>query len=50
MANYSIPDWAMERYNDIEDYILKGMTILVETDQMQRLFSGKLYLLLLCFF
>lgn len=40
MANYSIPNWAMERYNDIEDYMLSSMEILVKTDQMKRLFSG----------
>lgn len=40
MANYSIPNWAMERWNDIEDYLLTGMTELVKTDQMKRLFSG----------
>jgi len=40
MANYSIPNWAMERYQDIEDYILSCMTVLVETDQMKRLYSG----------
>lgn len=50
MANYSIPNWAMERYNDFEEYILKSMTILVETDQMKRLYSGILYLLLSCYF
>jgi len=40
MANYSIPNWAMERYQDIEDYMLLCMTVLVETDQMKRLYSG----------
>lgn len=49
MANYSIPDWAMERYNDIEDYIFNGMTILVETDQMKRLYSGMLYFCIILF-
>lgn len=39
-ANYTIPDWAMERFNDIEDYILTSMTTIVETDQMKRLYSG----------
>jgi len=40
MANYSIPNWAMERFQDIEDYMLLCMTVLVETDQMKRLYSG----------
>lgn len=30
----------MERFPDIEDYILHCMTVLVETDQMKRLYSG----------
>lgn len=45
MANYSIPNWAMERYNDIENYLLDVMAILVETDQMKRLYSGILLFL-----
>lgn len=40
MANYSIPNWALERYNDIEEYILYSMSILVESDQMKLLYSG----------
>lgn len=40
MANYSIPDWAMKRYEDIENYLLLSMSVLVETDQMKRLYSG----------
>ena len=40
MANYSIPNWAMKRYQDIEDYLLTSMTVLVETNQMKRLYSG----------
>lgn len=47
MANYSIPNWAMERYHDIEDYILYIMTLLVETDQMKRLYSGNYFILIL---
>lgn len=30
----------MDRYQDIEDYMLYAMTVLVETDEMKRLFSG----------
>lgn len=41
MANYSIPNWAMERYKDIEDLMLYSMTTLVKTDQMKRLYSGR---------
>jgi len=40
MANYTIPNWALERYKDIEEYILYSMTVLVETDQMKLLYSG----------
>lgn len=43
MANYSIPNWALERIDDINDYMLKSMSVLVETDQMKRLFSGKYF-------
>lgn len=42
MANYSIPNWAMERYQDIDDYMLLAMNVLVETDEMKRLYSGDL--------
>lgn len=42
MANYSIPNWAMERYQDIDDYMLLTMSLLVETDEMKRLYSGRL--------
>lgn len=48
MANHPIPNWALERYTDIEEYILYSMTILAETDQMKLLFSGY-YLYLLYF-
>lgn len=40
MANYSIPDWAAERYSDIEDFIVSSMGIAVRTDKMKRLFIG----------
>jgi len=40
MANYPIPNWALERYKDIEEFILYSMTILAETDQMKLLYSG----------
>lgn len=44
MANYPIPNWALERYKDIEEFILYSMTILAETDQMKLLYSGLLSL------
>jgi len=40
MANHPIPNWALERYTDIEEYVLYCMTILAETDQMKLLYSG----------
>lgn len=40
MANYLIPNWAIERYQDIENFLLLSLTVLVETDQMKRLYSG----------
>ncbi|XP_025412353.1 lysosomal acid phosphatase-like isoform X2 [Sipha flava] len=42
MANYSIPNWAMERYQDFENFLLLCMTVLVETNQMKRLYSGEM--------
>lgn len=41
MANYTIPNWAMERWNDIENFILTVLSVLAETDQMKRLYSGR---------
>lgn len=49
MANYSIPNWAMDRYQDIEEYILHIMTLLVETDQMKRLYSGNISIFIIIF-
>jgi len=40
MANHPIPNWALERYKDIEEFILYSMTLLAETDQMKLLYSG----------
>jgi len=40
MANYEIPNWAMERFLEIENYMLHSMTMLAETTEMQRLYSG----------
>ncbi|XP_050429393.1 testicular acid phosphatase homolog [Adelges cooleyi] len=43
MANYSIPSWAIKRFNDIEDFMLLSMKITnSKSDQMKRLFSGDL--------
>lgn len=32
----------MDRYQDIDDYMLVTMSLLVETDKMKRLYSGDL--------
>ncbi|VVC27959.1 Histidine phosphatase superfamily,Histidine phosphatase superfamily, clade-2,Histidine acid [Cinara cedri] len=40
LANYSIPNFTMEQYSNIEEYILSVMKVLVKTDKMKRLFSG----------
>jgi len=40
MANYKIPNWAMEKYQEIENYMLQSMTMLAKTTEMQRLYSG----------
>jgi hypothetical protein len=42
MANYKIPNWAMEKYQEIENYMLQSMTMLAKTTEMQRLYSGEL--------
>lgn len=32
----------MEQYQDIDDYMLRAMDLLVETNEMKRLYSGDL--------